>query len=156
MPAYGDHSGTVTLQVTFDSRGNVASCRVLKSSGSQQLDHETADFARSHWHAPACAGRTIQVPIAYQPVSLPYGTPVVPNLLLPGESSVSFRLWVSFDSDGYVKSFGVFHMSGYETVNNRILSWISTHWRTKEYRHQTVDVELHFDAPPATANAKPS
>ncbi len=156
MPSSGPHSGTVTLQVAFNSSGDVASCRVLKSCGFPGLDQATAHFVKSRWHAPRYAGQTIEVPICYQPFSLPYGTPVVPNLLLPGEPSVSLRLWVSFDSDGYVKDFGVFQGSGYEKIQHRFLSWISAHWRTKDYPHQTVNVQLDFEAPQPAAKTNSS
>jgi TonB family protein len=156
VPMSGAHSGTVTIGVTFDSAGKVASCRVEKSCGSEELDEETADFIKDHWHTTTYAGNTIHVPICYQPQSLPFGTPDVPNLLLPGEPTVSLRLWVSFDSEGYVKSFGILEMSKDRAVDQRIMNWIFTHWRTKDYRHQTVDLKLYFEPPASDPNAKVS
>jgi periplasmic protein TonB len=51
--------GTVTLLLTGDAAGNIASLQLKESSGSGILDRATLDFIKHHWTLPA--GTTNQV-----------------------------------------------------------------------------------------------
>src|SRR5579862_6717296 len=44
--------GTVTLQMTGDAEGRVASVQIIHSSGFPVLDRATEDFIRRHWWLP--------------------------------------------------------------------------------------------------------
>jgi protein TonB len=58
-------TGTVTLNVQFDSKGDVAHAEVAQSSGVPVLDSATRSFIRAHWHSPAYAGQLVSVPVQY-------------------------------------------------------------------------------------------
>lgn len=58
-------TGTVTLNVQFDSKGDVAQAEVAQSSGVPVLDSATRSFIRAHWHSPAYAGQLVSVPVQY-------------------------------------------------------------------------------------------
>ncbi len=47
--------GTMVLQLTADSAGNVASAQIKNSSGFPILDRATADFIKRHWMLPSGA-----------------------------------------------------------------------------------------------------
>jgi len=47
--------GTLVLQLTADSAGNVASVQIKSSSGFPILDRATEDFIRRHWMLPSGA-----------------------------------------------------------------------------------------------------
>jgi protein TonB len=59
-------SGTVVMNVQFDSSGDVARAEVAHSSGVRILDSTTRTFIRTHWHEPAFAGQTVSIPVAYK------------------------------------------------------------------------------------------
>jgi protein TonB len=59
-------SGTVLMNVQFDSRGTVVSAEVAQSSGVPVLDSATRDFILRHWRLPAYAGKIVSVPIEYK------------------------------------------------------------------------------------------
>ena len=58
-------TGTVTMNVHFDVKGDVAQVEVTQSSGVPILDSETRSFIRAHWHSAAYAGQTISQPVQY-------------------------------------------------------------------------------------------
>jgi len=58
-------TGTVLMNVQFDSSGSVADAEVAQSSGVKVLDSCTRSFIRAHWHSPEYAGQTISVPVQY-------------------------------------------------------------------------------------------
>jgi protein TonB len=58
-------TGTVIMNVQFDTQGNVAQAEVAQSSGVLILDSETQSFIRAHWHSVAYAGQTINQPVQY-------------------------------------------------------------------------------------------
>jgi len=52
--------GTVTVQMTADSNGRIASLQLTHSSGFPVLDRATEDFIRRHWTLPS-GGSTNQI-----------------------------------------------------------------------------------------------
>lgn len=59
--------GTVTLQMTADPDGRVASLQILRSSGFTVLDRFTEDFIRRHWRLPAGSpNQLFETSIIYQ------------------------------------------------------------------------------------------
>jgi TonB family protein len=58
-------TGTVTMNVQFDGKGDVAHAEVAQSSGVPVLDSETRSFIRVYWHSPAYAGQLVSVPVRY-------------------------------------------------------------------------------------------
>jgi protein TonB len=71
-PAYPDmardlgQQGTVVLWMTVDERGMITEIKVLQSSGSRILDHNSLEFVKRHWILPSGAsGRIYEAPIRY-------------------------------------------------------------------------------------------
>lgn len=60
--------GTVTLLMTPDPNGRVASVEIKSSSGFPVLDHATVDFIRRHWVLPSggSTNQLFQTSITYQ------------------------------------------------------------------------------------------
>lgn len=59
--------GTVTLQMTADAEGRVASVQIVHSSGYPVLDRATEDFIRRHWTLPVgSTGQLFETSVIYQ------------------------------------------------------------------------------------------
>lgn len=60
--------GTVTLQMTGDAEGRVASFQIIHSSGFPVLDRSTEDFIRRHWWLPygGATNQVFETSITYQ------------------------------------------------------------------------------------------
>ncbi|HWD91490.1 MAG TPA: TonB family protein [Verrucomicrobiae bacterium] len=60
--------GTVSLLITADSAGKVASIQIKGSSGSSILDRATEDFVRRHWTLPsgASTNQIFETSVTYQ------------------------------------------------------------------------------------------
>lgn len=61
-----NHAHEMTIRVSFDREGWVASTKVMLSSGIQIADEETAAWVRVHWHSDAYAGKAVDAPFIFQ------------------------------------------------------------------------------------------
>lgn len=59
--------GTVRMHISFDSGGGIQSADVTSSSGVTLLDTWTRNFIYGHWKNASMAGRSVDVPIIYDP-----------------------------------------------------------------------------------------
>jgi hypothetical protein len=58
--------GAVTMRITFNSRGCVEKCVVLKTTTSAKLAEYSRLFVLRNWHDPKVANQTFTIPIIYK------------------------------------------------------------------------------------------
>ncbi len=67
----GDPQRDVKLRLSFGADGWVQHVEVADPSGVDSIDQQTAVWVRVHWHHPAFAGQTLDVPFEFKPPAPP-------------------------------------------------------------------------------------
>jgi hypothetical protein len=154
------HPGFIIVEVTFDAKGAVKTCRILRSNAPFALESSTIDYIRAHWQSPFFADATATLPIVFEATSsATYWdedmTPP-PNLFPYGDQLQNLTLRVSFGSDGWVSGVKVLQPSTNQLVDRETAIWVKVHWHHAAYANQTLDAPFKFQPPPpAPAPAPP-
>jgi len=124
----GNKSRKLELAVTFDGDGYVQKIAVEQSCGIPHLDRDTASFIQSNWRRTDCGGKTVIVPLVFNPPPfLP--RPAYPLAAAEKKLSGSVFFTVEFNRDGDVINVTVTQSSGHPELDQGLVAFVTKYWR---------------------------
>ena len=146
------HPGVIVVEITYDEKGDVQACQLVRSNAPYQLEKATQNYIRKNWKFSSLGSGTALLPVIFDQVpdtkywDEDLASP--PNLFPYTDRQENMALRVRFGASGWVDDVKILHPSGNQLVDRQTALWIRVHWHHLAYANKTVDVPFEFVRPP--------